>query len=168
MSLVRGPFDLKWGDNVIQDVEEVNVEHTIATDEFETVQGKNFEVDGAYKVSVILTLLATDLASLAIALPQHFVPNQGTLSTGEKVNNAQGAIDIKPGECDASLIYNNLDVISCANPGQVLRIVNARTKLEGVELDSKLQKVMVKFVGESDADEATIQMFKQGTIAVVS
>lgn len=166
--LVRGPFDLKWGDNVIQDVEEVSIEHEIATDDFETVQGKNFEVDGAYKVSVTITLLATDIASLSIVLPQNWVPNGGVMSTGETVNNAQGAMDIKPGECDESLVYNHLDIISCANPGQVLRIVNARTKLDGVELDSKLQKVMVKFVGESDGDEATIQMFKQGTIRVVS
>ena len=29
MALVRGPFDLKWGDNVIADVESVEINHSV-------------------------------------------------------------------------------------------------------------------------------------------
>lgn len=166
--LVRGPFTLKWGDNTVNDVEELDIEHEVSSDDFETIQGKTYEVDGSYKATAVLTLLASDIATLAVLLPQHFVPNQGTLSTGEKVNNANGAIDIAPHDCDAALIYNNLDIISCANPAQVTRIVNARTKIEGFEIDNKLQKIMIKFVGEAESNEATIQIFRQNTIAVVS
>lgn len=166
--LVRGPFTLRWGDNEIDDVEEISIEHTVDSDDLQTLQGKTFEVDGPYKVTAVITLLGSDLPALAALLPQHFVGNGEVLSTGETVNHAQGAIDVKPHECDESLIYNNLDIISCANPGQVLRLVNCRTKLDGIDIDNKLQKVMVKFVGESDADEATVQFFKENSIAVVS
>jgi hypothetical protein len=166
--LVRGPFTIKWGDNTILDVEEVDLEHEVSSDDFETVQGKTYEVDGPYKVTATLTLLASDIPALAALLPQYFVANGGTMSTGETVNNADGAIDIKAAECSDSITYNPLDITSCANPANVLRVVNARSKIEGVEIDNKLQKVMVKLIGESEANEATIQMFIDGTISVVS
>jgi len=166
--LVRGPFNLKWGDNLLTDIEEIDVEHEISSDDFETLQGKTYEVDGAYKVGATITLLASDIPSLAAVLPQHFVENGQTLSTGETVNHADGAIDIHAASCDESLVHNNLDIISCANPANVLRIVNARTKVDGIEIDNKIQKVMVKFVGEAESDEATIQFFREGTINVVS
>jgi len=168
MAIVRGPFDIKWGDNVISDVEELNVEHSIDSEEFETIQGKSIELDGVYKVSATLTLLASDIPALAVLLPQYFAANGSVLSTGETVNNANGAIDIKAASCDESIVYNNLDIISCGNPSNVLRIVNARTKIEGIEIDNKIQKVMIKFVGASATDEATMQLFIQGTINVVS
>lgn len=166
--LIRGPFTIKWGDNTIIDVEEVDVEHEVSSDDFETVQGKTYEVDGPYKVSAIITLLASDIPALAALLPQYFVANGGVMSTGETVANADGAIDIKAQDCDDDITYNNLDIISCANPANVLRLVNTRSKIEGVEVDNKLQKVMVKLVGESEANEATLQMFIDGTINVVS
>ena len=164
--LIKGPFNLTWGENTILDVEEINVEHSITSDEFETVQGNTYEIDGAYKASVTLTLLASDLPALGAILPQHLVANGKKLSTGETVTNADGAIDIVPGDCGA--IHNDLDIKSCASPANVFRLVNARTKIDSVEIDGKVQKVSVKFVGEPAADEATIQFFTDGTIAVVS
>ena len=166
--LVRGPFNLKWGDNVIADVEEIDVSHEISSDDLETVQGKTIEVDGPFKATAILTLLASDIAALAAVLPQHFVPNGEVLSTGETVDHAEGAIDVVPRDCDEDLLFNNLDIISCANPGIVFRIVNARSKIENIEFDNKLQRVMVKFVGEAEADQATVQFFREGTVQVVS
>lgn len=168
MALVRGPFSIKWGDNTITDVEEVAIDHEVTSDEFTTVQGTTLEIDGAYKVSCTLTLLASDIPALSALLPQYFVANGGVMSTGETVNNAAGAIDIKAASCDDSIVYNNLDITSCGNPGQVLRIVNARTRIEGIELDNVIKKVMIKFIGESASDEATVQIFKSGTISVVS
>lgn len=166
--MIRGPFTLKWGDNIINDVEELDIEHEVSSDDFETLQGKTYELDGPYKVTATLTLLASDIPVLAAILPQYFTPNGQFLSTGEKVNHHQGAIDVAPQECNVSLVYNNLDIISCANPANVLRIVNARTKLEGFDIDNKLQKVMVKFVGESESNEATVQLFRQNTLQVIS
>jgi hypothetical protein len=166
--LVRGPFELKWGDNVITDVEAIDVEHNIDTEDFVTLGGRTLEVDGNMKVTATITLLRSDIPALAALLPQHFVANGQTLSTGETVNHAEGAIDILPRACDEDLIFNNLDIISCANPASVYRIVNARTKFEGIEFSEKIQKVMIKFVGEAAADEATSQFFRAGTVAVVS
>ncbi len=167
MSLVKGPFTIKWGDNELADIETIEVEHVIDSEEFSTVQGQNIEVDGNYKATAIITLLRSDLPALSAVLPQHFVANGGVMSTGETVNNAEGAIDIKPGSCTLSTVYNNLDIESCGPTPSVFRIVNARTKVESVEVD-KIQKVMVKFVGEPATDEASIQFFKKGTINVVS
>lgn len=165
--IIRGPFDLKWGDNTITDVEEINITHEISSDDYETVQGRTLEIDGSFKASAVITLLAADIDALAALLPQHWVPNGGIMSTGETVSNAAGAIDLAPLACE-SLTYHNLDVISCGNPGRVVRLVNCRTKLEGVELDNKVLKVMIKFVGETASDEATMQFFKENSLAVVS
>lgn len=166
--IVRGPFELKWGDNVIADVETIETEHTIDSEDYQTLQGRTLEIDGSYKATAVITLLASDIPALAALLPQHFVPNGQVMSTGETVNHAQGAIDIAPHACDEELIFNNLDIISCGNPSNVARIVNARTKIESIEVDNKVQKVMIKFVGEASPDEATIQFFREGTIRVVS
>ena len=90
------------------------------------------------------------------------------MSTGETVNNAQGAIDVVPRSCDDVEVSRNLDIISCENPANVMRLVSARTKLEGIEVDNMLRKVLVKFIGQSESTEATVQFFRNGTISVVS
>lgn len=166
--LIRGPFSLKWGENQIDDVEDISIDHTVDSSDYQTVQGKTLEIDGAYKVIVTLTLLASDIPALAAILPQYYVANGETMSTGEIVEDADGAIDIKAASCDESIVFNNLDILSCAEPSNVLRVVNCRTKIDGIEIDNKVQKVKIKFVGESDASEATIQFFKDGTINSVS
>jgi len=168
MSLIKGPFTIKWGDNVITDVEEVNPELEINSDEYETIQGNTYEVEGAYKASATLVLLASDIASLAVLLPQHFVANGEILSTGETVDNATGAIDIVPGQCDESAVYNNFDIIACGTNAQIARIVNARTKVDSVDIDGKVAKVTIKIIGEPAADQASMQFFREGTISVVS
>lgn len=168
MALVRGPFTLKWGDNTLTDIEEIEVEHEVDSEDYQTLQGRTIEVDGNYKVSATLTLLASDIPALAALLPQNFVANGQVLSSGETVNNADGAIDITPGACDDAIVTNNLDIISCGSPAHVLRILNCRTRIEGVEVDNKIQKVMVKLIGETVAGEATMQLFRQGTISIVS
>lgn len=164
----KGPFTLKWGDNVIQDVEEIDFSLEVDSEDFSTVQGNTYTIDGAFKVSAELTILSTDIASLAAILPQYFVNNGEELSTGETVNNATGALDIKAAACDEEATYNNLDIISCGSPGQVTRIVNARSRIVDIEIDDKIQKVIVGFFGEPESGEAVAQMFNQGTINVVS
>lgn len=166
--LIKGPNTIKWGDNEIDNIEEVSVEYESASEEYETIQGKTYEIDGPQKVSASLTLLASDIPTLAALLPQNFVPNGSDLSTGETVNHAQGAIDVNAKDCDEDIIYNNFDIISCNNPSQVFRIVNARTRFDGYEVDNKIHKAMVKIIGEADSDEAAVQIFREGTINTVS
>ena len=168
MALVRGPFNITWGGNTLLNVEEISVDYEQDSEDYSTVQHQTFQVDGPIKSSVSLTLLASDVAALAVVLPQYHVANGGTLSTGERVSEANGAIDIKAAQCGTTPVYNDLDVVSCANPGHVFRLVNARTKLDSIEFDDKLRKVVVQFIGEPGAGEGNIQFFKYGTVAVVS
>lgn len=167
-TLVRGPFDIQWGGNTLTNIEEVEVEHEQDSEDYTTVQHQTHQLDGAMKSTVTLTLLASDVAALAVVLPQYHVNNGQVMSTGETVNEANGAIDILALDCETNPVYNDLDVISCSNPGHVFRLVNARTKLESIEFDDKVRKVMVQFVGEPAQGDANIQFFKEGTINVVS
>jgi hypothetical protein len=168
MPIIKGPFTLNWGDNSIVDVEEVDVEHTIDSEDFTTIDGVTREIDGNHKVTAVITLLASDIPAMAALLPQNFVANGEVLSTGETVNHANGAIDMNPQACDESDIFNNLDIVSCANPSEIHRIVNARTKFEGVEYSEKVRKVMIKFIGEPASGEAPAQFFYENGAAVVS
>ncbi len=168
MALVKGPFDISWGGNTLTQIEEIETEYEQDSEDYSTVQHQTFELDGSIKATVTLTLLASDVPALAIVLPQFHVANGEVMSTGETVNDAAGAIDIAAASCDESPVYHDLDITSCANPGQVFRLVNARSKLESIEFDDKIRKVMVKFVGEPAPGEANVQFFEEGTIAVVS
>lgn len=168
MALVRGPFDIKWGDNTLLNIEEVSVEYEQDSEDYTTLQHQSYQLDGPIKASVTLTLLASDVAALSVVLPQFHVNNGGVMSTGETVANAYGAIDVLALDCDANPVYNDLDIISCANPGEVFRLVNARTKLDSIEFDDKVRKVMVQFVGEPAQGDGSVQFFKEGTINVVS
>lgn len=168
MALARGPFDLTWGGNTLTNIEEIGTEYEVDSSDYQTVQHQTFELDGAMKASVTLTLLSNDVPALAVVLPQFHVFNGQTLSTGEVVVDASGAIDVVAASCDQSIIYNDLLITSCGNPGQVFRLVNARTKVDSIEFDDKIRKVMIKFVGEPDPGQASVQFFKEGTVSGIS
>lgn len=168
MPIIRGPFTLSWGDNVIVDVEELDVEFIKDSEIFNTIQGRALEIDGNMQISATITLLAADIPALAAILPQHFVANGEVMSTGETVDSAEGAIDIVPRACDEDLVYNNLDIVACGNPGQVHRVVNARTVFVDPDFTEKLVKVQVKFIGEAEDGVALLQFFKENEIGIVS
>ena len=168
MGLLRGPHTLEWGDNVVEDVE--GIDYTVEQDseEYDTLGGRKYEVDGSWKAKAVITLLASDIPALAALLPQYYVANGDVLSTGETVNHAYGAMDFVPLACDASTVYNHFDLITCGNPGRVLRIVNARTKFGGYDIDNKVVKVKVEVIGEPASGNAYVQEFVEGSVAVVS
>lgn len=168
MPLRRGPFDFVWGGNTVTDIEEADVSVEQDSDDRTTLDNRKYTFDGSITSTVTIKLLRSDIASLALVLPQYFVPNGGTMSTGETVNNAAGAIDVVAAKCDVEPVYNDLDIISCGNPGQVMRLVNARTKIDSVDFDQYLGTVSVQFIGEPGQGEANIQFFTEGTINVVS
>lgn len=168
MSLVRGPYDLSWNGSTLTNIEEIEVDYSQDSEDYTTVQHQTFELDGPIKATVTLTLLASDVAALRLVLPQHHVANGGTLSTGEEVTEENGAIDVKALDCDSDETYSDLDINACGSQSQVMRLVNSRTRLDGVEFDDKVRKVMVKFIGEPAQDEGTIQFFEENSIAVSS
>ena len=168
MALVRGPFDIAWGGNTLLNIEEISIDYSQDSEDYTTVQHQTYQVDGPIKSTVTLTLLASDVPALAVVLPQYHVANGGVLSTGETVSEANGAIDVIASDCGDTPIYNHLDITSCANPGQVFRLVNARTKLDSLEFDDKIRKVMVQFVGEPASGDGNVQFFKSGSITAIS
>lgn len=161
MSLVRGPFSLKWGSNAILDVSELGFNYDVATNDYETIDGRTYTIDGAITCSIDVTLLATDTESLAIVFPQYYVPEGEQMSTGE-IAPEGGAIDIKAASCDTSNTNYDLDIIACT--GETTRLVNARTSLSSTEIaDNSLRTVTVTFRGEPAQGEGILQFFG-GTI----
>jgi len=168
-NLVKGNFEIKWGANELFDISEISLDFEQNSNDYETVQGQTYTIEGAIKASVSLTLLKSDVESLAVVLPQYYVANGSQLSSGETVTDAAGAIDVKAASCDTAPTYNDLDVISCGDPGDVFRLKNARTIIDSMEFaDNAVRTVTVKFVGEPEAGVANIQFFKEGTLSTVS
>lgn len=169
MALAKGPFDLKWGANTLKDVSEVATDFSQDSNDYTTVDGRRYTIEGAINASVTVTFLGSDVASLSAVLPQFHVANGGTLSTGETVTHTAGAIDVKAAACDDDPVYNNLDIISCGNPGQVFRLTNARTVIDSIDLvDNAVRTVAVRFIGEPEQGDGVIQFFTEGTISMVS
>lgn len=167
MALIPGPFEFKIGVDVLTDIESIDLNYDVASTDYDTVQGKRRTAFGTHKVEVTITLLDNDIPALAVALPQYFVANGGTLSTGETVNDAQGAIDLVPGGCDVGSETNDLVITSCGNPGNVLRIPDCISQISGIEFDgANVRKVAVTFIGQSD--DATVQFFQEGAVSIVS
>ena len=168
-NLVKGQFEIKWGANTLLDISEVSLDYEQNTNDYETIQGQTYTVDGAIKASVTLTLLKSDVEALAVVLPQYFVPNGGTLSSGETVTDENGVIDVLAASCDAAPTYNDLDIISCGTPGDVFRLKNARTRIDSMEFaDNAVRTVSVVFVGEPASGVANVQFFREGAISTVS
>lgn len=169
MALVRGPFELTWGDNTLVDISEVSIDYSQDSNEYTTTDNRRYTVDGPIAASITLTLLKSDVPALAAVLPQYHVAQGGTLSTGETVSSADGAIDVVAASCDEESVYNNLEIVSCGTPGQVLRLVNARTKIDSIDLaDNAVRTVAVQFLGEPEQGQAAIQFFIDGTLNVAS
>ena len=156
--LVKGPFSIKWGENPVVDVSEIGFNYDVATNDYQTVDGRTYTVDGAITASIDLTLLASDVEALSAILPQYYVAEGQQMSTGE-VAPEGGAIDIVAAQCDTTNTNYDLDIISCN--GEVTRLVNARTSLSTVDIaDNALRTVTVTFRGEPEQGEGIIQFFK--------
>lgn len=156
--LVKGPFSIKWGENPVVDVSEIGFNYDVATNDYQTVDGRTYTVDGAITASIDLTLLASDVEALSAILPQYYVAEGETMSTGETAPEG-GAIDIVAAQCDTTNTNYDLDIISCN--GEVTRLVNARTSLSTVDIaDNALRTVTVTFRGEPEQGEGIIQFFK--------
>lgn len=163
MALVKGPFTIKWGSNTLLDVSELGFNYDVATNDYETLDGRTYTIDGAITASVDLTLLASDVSALATIFPQYFVAAGGTLSTGETVDaDSDGAIDIVAASCDTTSSNYDLEITSCN--GEVTRLVNAKTSLSAIDFaDNAVRTVQVTFRGEPGTGEAAVQFFQKIT-----
>lgn len=168
MARIKGPHTIKYGASTISDVEEIDLEWETDTADYDTVQGNKYTYDTTSSAMVTLTLLANDVAALGVLLPQYLVANGGTLSTGETVTDADGAIDVVPAGCVALGNLKHLTITSCDETGaeHTLRIPDGTTRIDGVEFDgAAARKVMVQFRGEGTT---TGQLFSGGAPTTVS
>lgn len=157
MAIVKGPFDVKWGADTLLDIEEISFDYSQDANEFDTLDGRHISIDGNIQASATITFLASDIASLAVVLPQFYVADGETLSTGQVVTNNDGAIDIAAASCSTEAVYNNLDVYACGTNAQVLRLVRARTKVDSIDIGDGIRRVSVQFIGEPAQGQASIQ-----------
>lgn len=160
MSLVKGPFNFKWGANSLYNVSDISVDYSVETSDTTTLDGKKYSVQTGMSATVTLTLLDNDIASLATILPQYYVAKGETLSTGETVAQDQGAIDVTAASCDTSDVYNQLDIYACGTNAQVLRLVNCRTQIDSIDVSDGLRTVAVQFIGEPSTGEAVVQFLQ--------
>lgn len=160
MSLVKGPFNFKWGANNLYNVSDVSFDYSVDTNDTTTLDGNKYIVQTGMSATVTLTLLDNDIASLATVLPQFYVPMGGTLSTGETVTQAEGAIDIKAASCTTSDVFNQLDIYACGSNAQVARLVRCRTQIDSIDIADGLRTVAVQFIGEPQSGDAVVQFLQ--------
>ncbi len=159
--IAKGPFSIQYGNNPVVDVTEVGFNYDVATNDYETVDGRTYTIEGAITASVDLTLLATDVEALSALLPQYYVAEGQPMSTGENAPEG-GAIDIVAAQCDTTETKYPLDITSCN--GETVRLVNARTSLSSVDIDgASARTVTITFRGEPENSAAAIQFFKTAT-----
>ncbi len=160
MATLKGPFIVKWGANTLSNVQDYSFDYSVDSNDYTTLDGRKTTYEGAISATASIQLLRSDVAALAVVLPQYFVAQGGTMSTGETVANATGAIDVVAASCNATPVYNNLDIISCGTDSTVVRLVNARTTIDSVDLqDSTVLTFTIKFVGEPASGDAAVQVF---------
>jgi len=165
--LVKGPFVVKWGANTLTNVQDYSFDYSVDSNDYTTLDGRKTTLEGAVSASVSVQLLRSDIASLAVVLPQYFIAQGATMSTGETVSDAGGAIDIIAASCNTTPVYNHLDIISCGSNATVLRLVNARTVIDSIDLqDSTVLTFTVKFVGEPAAGTGSVQVFSSATDSI--
>jgi hypothetical protein len=160
MSLVKGPFNFKWGANQLNNISDISVDYSVDTNDTTTLDGNKYTVQTGMSATVTLTLLDNDIASLATVLPQFYVPMGGTLSTGETVGESQGAIDVTAASCTTSDVYNQLDIYACGTNAQVLRLVHCRTQIDSIDIADGLRTVAVQFIGEPASGDAVVQFLQ--------
>jgi hypothetical protein len=159
MALVRGPFKFKWGTNVLSNISEMDFSYDVEESDTSTLDGNKYTIQTGLSASATLTLLDNDVASLATILPQYYVAKGAKLSTGETVGADKGAVDIAAASCSSSVTYNNLDIWACgANDNtEVMRLVNARTQVDSIDLGDGLRTVQIKFIGEPKPGHGAVQ-----------
>lgn len=160
MSLVKGPFNFKWGANTLNNISDISFDYAVDTNDTTTLDGNKYTVQTGMSATATLTLLYNDIASLATILPQFYVPMGEQLSTGETVAQTQGAIDITAASCTTSDVYNQLDIYACGTNAEVLRLVRCRTQIDSIDIADGLRTVAVMFIGEPTSGSAVVQFLQ--------
>ena len=159
MAIVKGPFNLIWGKNVLTDVESVDLSFETEGNDYTTMDGRSFSLQRAISASATISILASDAASLAPIIPQFAKMSGATMSSGEIVEYGAVAIDMLADSCEVSEDKYDLDIISCSDPTQVLRLKSCTTSVSGVTFENNQARVIeITFTGEPDQRIAAYQL----------
>jgi len=166
VSLVKGPFNVKWGDTTLVDIESIDVSFEQESNDYTTVDGRRITIRGAISASATITFLSSDVQSLSTVLPQFTKVAGDEMSSGETVAEDAVAIDILAGDCTApEQEAQDLDIIACGNPAEVFRIKSCKTSISEFELENnQVRTIQVTFTGEPAQGIAAVQAFINGTL----
>lgn len=165
MAIVKGPFNLTWGSNTLTDVESIDLSVEQESNDYTTVDGRTITLKGAISASATITLLASDAKTLAPILPQFARASGATMSSKETVATDKVAIDVLAGDCTSEADKYDLDIESCGNPGEVLRLKSCSTSLSSMSLENnQVRTVEITFTGEPEQGVAAVQLFEKGAL----
>lgn len=156
-----GPYRVKYGSVIFDDVTEVSWDYSADTNEQTMIDGRTKTLPTTTSASVDVTLYAADIQTLSLIFPQYAVPAGGTMSTGETTD--EPAFDAKAmSACGATDLEEDLEIIGCK---LTTRLVNAKATISSIDYeDNVTQNVTITFTGQPNAGEAVFQMYKTGSL----
>ncbi len=156
-----GPYRVKYGSVIFDDVTEVSWDYSSDTNEQTMIDGRTKTLPTTTSASVDVTLYAADIQTLSLIFPQYAVPAGGTMSTGETTDEA--AFDaMAMSACGATELEEDLEIIGCK---LTTRLVNAKATISSIDYeDNVTQNVTITFTGQPNAGEAVFQMYKTGSL----
>lgn len=165
MALNTGPFNLKFGSIMLQDVSEIAWNYSSDSSQPTTIDGRTYDIPTTTSASIDVTLLGADIQALSLVFPQYAVVAGGKMSTGEIAT--EPAFDAKAmSACGAVALNEDLEIIGCDT---TTRLVNASAKISAIDYeDNVVQTVTLTFTGQPEQGQAIFQMFKNGSLQPAS
>lgn len=160
-----GPYRVKYGSVIFDDVTEVSWDYSANTNEQTMIDGRTKTLPTTTTASVDVTLYAADIQTLSLVFPQFAVPAGGTMSTGEVTTEA--AFDaLAMSACGSMDLEEDLEIIGCK---LTTRLVNAKATISSIDYEDNItQNVTLHFTGNPDAGQAVFQIYKNGSLQAAS
>ena len=156
--MFKGPFTARFGAVSITDILDYSPSVDVTTNDYTTIDGRTLTPQAGINASVEVQLRNATVDAIAAVLPQYWVESGDQLSTGQTVENTDGAIDVVAAACAEEDITHDLDLLDCT--GQLaLRLVRAKASLTNLEIqDSNLLTATITFNGQPAQGEAVLQI----------
>lgn len=160
-----GPYKVKYGSVIFEDVTEVSWDYSADTNEQTMIDGRTKTLPTTTTASVDVTLYAADIQTLSLVFPQFAVPAGGTMSTGEIAT--EPAFDaLAMSACGSTELTEDLEIIGCK---LTTRLVNAKATISAIDYeDNVTQNVTITFTGNPDAGQAVFQIYKNNSLQAAS
>lgn len=160
------PYEVTYGANVVKNITELTLNQERERETVQYLDGGTGRYNGNWDISVDITVAKDDIDTLAVLVPQYHVADGETMSTGEVVDNEDGAIDVSTANCDTDEVTQHLEIKACN--GRVLRIVDASSDLNTSTFNQNYGTTTVTFYGRAEGGRAAVQYFKAGSLTPAS